>query len=123
MNEETQTEEERPKSNYENNSSSSSSSSSNEDYRDNRDNRDKGGDMGGDGDRRRHQRPRYRKKILDTRGLDMNYKNSEVMERFVSKTGKILPRRMTGATAKIQRKIAREIKRARMINLLPITKR
>ncbi len=75
------------------------------------------------GDRRKPQRPRYRKKVLDTRGLNLDYKNNDTMERFISKTGKILPRRMTGASAKIQRKIAREVKRARMINLLPITRR
>ncbi|MCB1172790.1 MAG: 30S ribosomal protein S18 [Leptospiraceae bacterium] len=76
------------------------------------------------GDRRPHQRKtRYRKKVLDTRNLKLDFKHPEVLERFISKTGKILPRRMTGATAKIQRKIAREIKRSRQINLLPITKR
>lgn len=81
------------------------------------------GEDDGMGDRRKSQRPRYRKKILDTRGLVIDYKKTEVMERFVSKTGKILPRRMTGASAKIQRKIAREVKRARMINLLPFSRR
>lgn len=75
------------------------------------------------GDRKRSQKPRFRKKVLDTRGLDLDYKNGEVMERFVSRTGKLLPRRMTGASARIQRKIAREVKRARQINLLPFSKR
>ena len=81
---------------------------------------------GGD-DRRRGGKPpggggRHRKRVLDTRTIDINYKNSE-LERFISRTGKILPRRMTGATAKVQRKIAREIKTARMINLLPFSRR
>ncbi len=66
---------------------------------------------------------RYRKKILDIRGIEIDYRKPEILQRFISKTGKILPRRMTGASAKIQRKIAREIKRARMANLLPFTKR
>ncbi|GIX40565.1 MAG: 30S ribosomal protein S18 [Leptospiraceae bacterium] len=66
---------------------------------------------------------RYKKRVLDTRGLEIDYRKPEVLQRFISKTGKILPRRMTGATAKVQRKIAKEIKRARMANLLPFTKR
>jgi len=66
---------------------------------------------------------RYKKKVLDIRGLEIDYRKPEILQRFISKTGKILPRRMTGATAKIQRKIAKEIKRARMANLLPFTKR
>jgi len=77
---------------------------------------------GDDGDGQRKPRSRFKKRVLDTRDLDINYKNIEVMERFVSKTGKILPRRMTGATARIQRHISREIKRARMANLLPFVK-
>ena len=74
-------------------------------------------------DRKKNQRPRYRKKVLDTRNLKIDYKHPEVLERFISKTGKILPRRMTGATARVQRQIAREIKRARQISLLPYTRR
>ncbi|MCS7206156.1 MAG: 30S ribosomal protein S18 [Leptospiraceae bacterium] len=66
---------------------------------------------------------RFKKRVLDTRGLVIDYRNPEVLKRFITKTGKILPRRLTGATAKVQRKIAKEIKRARMANLLPFTKR
>ncbi len=66
---------------------------------------------------------RYKKRILDLRGIEIDYRKPEILQRFISKTGKILPRRMTGASAKIQRKIAKEIKRARMANLLPFTKR
>jgi small subunit ribosomal protein S18 len=76
-----------------------------------------------DADKRRNQRPRYRKKILDTRNLDLDFKKPETLERFISRTGKILPRRMTGASARVQRLIAREIKRAREVSLLPFTKR
>ena len=38
---------------------------------------------------------------------------------FTSETGKILPRRVTGVSAKTHRKITREIRRARAVNLLP----
>jgi small subunit ribosomal protein S18 len=66
---------------------------------------------------------RYKKRVLDTRGLEIDYRKPEILQKFISKTGKILPRRMTGASAKVQRRIAKEIKRARMANLLPFTKR
>lgn len=79
--------------------------------------------LGDDGDSPRKPRSRFKKKVLDTRGLNLDYKNIEVMERFISKTGKILPRRMTGATARIQRQISREVRRARMANLIPFVKR
>ncbi len=66
---------------------------------------------------------RFKKRILEVKISDIDYRNPDVLQRFISKTGKILPRRMTGASAKLQRKISREIKRARMANLLPFTKR
>ena len=74
-------------------------------------------------DKKKFQRNRFKKRILDTRNLNLDYKDSETLERFISKTGKILPRRMTGANARIQRKIAREIKRSRMIQLIPFSRR
>ncbi len=49
----------------------------------------------------------------------LSYKNPELLMRFITDRGKILPRRITGVSAKYQRKLAREIKRARQIALLP----
>ncbi|MBN2618587.1 MAG: 30S ribosomal protein S18 [Spirochaetales bacterium] len=49
----------------------------------------------------------------------MDYKNAESLKRFVSDTGKILPRRITGTCASHQRALTREIKRARTIAVLP----
>jgi small subunit ribosomal protein S18 len=49
----------------------------------------------------------------------IDYKNPELLSRFTSETGKILGRRITGVSAKLHRKITREIKRSRSINLLP----
>ena len=66
---------------------------------------------------------RSRRRILDTRKISIDYKKSAVLERFISKTGKILPRRVTGANALVQRRIAREVKRARHIGLLPYSDR
>ena len=44
--------------------------------------------------------------------------NIELLRNFVSQTGKILPRKVTGASAKLHRLFTREIKRARALNLL-----
>ena len=51
----------------------------------------------------------------------LDYKNPELLKLFVTSTGKILPRRITGVSAKNQRKLRREILRARQIALLPYT--
>jgi len=48
-----------------------------------------------------------------------NYKDVELLKKFVSEQGKILPRRVTGNCAKHQRTLAIAIKRAREIGLLP----
>uniref|UniRef100_UPI0038B5E81D 30S ribosomal protein S18 n=1 Tax=Thermus filiformis TaxID=276 RepID=UPI0038B5E81D len=53
----------------------------------------------------------------------LDYKNVEVLRKFLSETGKILPRRRTGLTAKEQRILARTIKRARVLGLLPFTEK
>lgn len=55
---------------------------------------------------------------LDIPVEKINYKNDDVLKLFTTDTGKILPRRVTGVSAKLHRKITREIKRARAINLL-----
>ena len=49
---------------------------------------------------------------------DVTFRNTDVLRRFVSGQSKILPRRKTGLSAKSQRHVAREIKRAREMGLL-----
>jgi small subunit ribosomal protein S18 len=49
----------------------------------------------------------------------VDYKDSDSLRRFTTERGKILPRRITGTCAKHQRLVAREIKRARSLALLP----
>jgi len=49
----------------------------------------------------------------------IDYKDVELLKRFISPRGKILPRRITGVSAKYQRKLTTAIKRARNIALLP----
>ena len=66
---------------------------------------------------------RKKKKICQLcAGRSINYKNSEILRKYINEKGKILPRRVTGACAKHQRNIAMQIKRARMIALLPFSK-
>ena len=50
-----------------------------------------------------------------------DYKNPQQLKYFISDRGKIVPRRISGLTAKQQRQLTREIKRARNIALLPYT--
>ncbi len=49
----------------------------------------------------------------------IEYKDVELLRRFISANGKITPRRVTGTSAKYQRMLATAIKRAREIALLP----
>ncbi|MCT7698652.1 MAG: 30S ribosomal protein S18 [Lactobacillus crispatus] len=49
----------------------------------------------------------------------VDYKDVDLLKRFISEIGKILPRRVTGTSAKNQRKVANAIKRARIMGLLP----
>jgi small subunit ribosomal protein S18 len=46
------------------------------------------------------------------------YTNPDLLAKFTTDTGKILPRRVTGVSAKLHRQITREIKRARAVNLM-----
>jgi small subunit ribosomal protein S18 len=55
-------------------------------------------------------------------GEKVDYKDVRRLQRFLTERGKILPRRATGLTAKQQRQVARSIKRARLIALLPYVK-
>ena len=56
-------------------------------------------------------------------GKDVDYKDVEVMKKYVSADkGKILPRRVTGTCAKHQRCVANEVKKARFMALLPFVK-
>jgi small subunit ribosomal protein S18 len=51
----------------------------------------------------------------------IDYKQVDLLKRFVSERGKILPRRVTGTCAKYQRQLTVAIKRARQMALLPYT--
>ena len=62
---------------------------------------------------------RMTRKRLDLTPVRISYKIPDILTKFTSETGKILPRRVTGVSAKMHRKITREIKRARAVSLLP----
>jgi small subunit ribosomal protein S18 len=49
----------------------------------------------------------------------VDYKDVDLLKRFISERGRILPRRVTGTYAKNQRKLTKAIKRARIMGLLP----
>ena len=51
--------------------------------------------------------------------LLLDYKESKTLRLFISDTGKVTPRRISGTCAKHQRKLTLQIKRARQIALLP----
>lgn len=64
---------------------------------------------------RRYQRRRQTVFVPDY----VDWKDVDYLRRFIPERGKILPRRISGVTAKDQRRIARAIKRARTMALLP----
>jgi small subunit ribosomal protein S18 len=63
----------------------------------------------------------FKKKVCKfcVQKLKINYKDADVLRRFITERGKILPRRITGTCAKHQRALALAIKQARSIALLP----
>ena len=49
----------------------------------------------------------------------INYKEYKFLSKFITEQGKIIPAHVTGVSAKYQRMLTREIKKARMLALLP----
>jgi small subunit ribosomal protein S18 len=90
---------------------------SQQDGRDGEDRGSRGGGGGGGG----KGKVFFKKKVCKfcTQKLKIDYKDADVLRRFITDRGKILPRRITGTCAKHQRALAAAIKRARIIALLP----
>lgn len=65
------------------------------------------------------RRGRSRRNAYCPDGKCFDYKDPDTLRRYLSETGKIKPRRQTGNCARCQRELAREIKRARHLALLP----
>lgn len=70
------------------------------------------------GERRYYSRPKICQFCAD-KNIRIDYKNVDLLKRYVSEDGKIRPRRQTGTCARHQRAVAGAIKRARYIALLP----
>jgi len=52
---------------------------------------------------------------------EIDYKDIDLLKQYITETGKIVPSRITGTSAKYQRQLAKAIKRARYVALLPYT--
>lgn len=52
---------------------------------------------------------------------EIDYKDIELLKSYITETGKIIPARITGTSAKFQRMLAVAIKRARFLALIPYT--
>jgi small subunit ribosomal protein S18 len=62
----------------------------------------------------------FRKRLSPIKpGDPIDYKDVELLRKFVTERGKILPRRISGLTAKQQRDVTLAIKRSRQIALMP----
>src|SRR6476660_64764 len=83
---------------------------------------DEGLDRDGDDRRGGKGRGSVRKKLLsDEIFQKVDYKNPQVLRAFVTDRGKMIPRRITGASARQQRVISSALRRARMLALLPFS--
>jgi small subunit ribosomal protein S18 len=72
----------------------------------------RGGGFGG-------KRLRRKQNIFCPDGKCFDYKDIDTLKRYVTESGKIKPRRQTGNCSRCQRQLAREVKRARHLGLLP----
>ncbi len=62
----------------------------------------------------------FKKKLSPIKpGDPIDYKDVDLLKKFITDRGKILPRRLTGLTAKQQRDLTTAVKRARIVALLP----
>ena len=59
--------------------------------------------------------------MTESNNKNFNYKNVDLLKRYITETGKIIPARVTGVSASNQRKLTKSIKIARFLALLPYT--
>lgn len=79
------------------------------------------GGRGGPGGGKRGGFFQGRRRVCPIKYEEVDWKNMDSLRYFVSDDGSIRPRRKTGANAKLQRKVAVMVKRARHMALLPYT--
>ena len=76
--------------------------------------------MAANNNRRNNMRRRKKVCYFTKNNIEsIDYKDVELLKKFISERGKILPRRVTGTSAKYQRMLTTAIKRARHMALLP----
>ncbi len=75
-------------------------------------------DTGKDGKRRRRPPKKVIRKRIDINAVAIDFKNTDMVKKFITESGRILPRRITGMPAKLHRKLTTEIKRARNVLLI-----
>ena len=68
------------------------------------------------------RRPQKSCPFCESRVRFIDYKDDRTLGRFLTDTGKILPSRLSGASARHQRQLAKAIKKARYLALIPYTK-
>jgi small subunit ribosomal protein S18 len=78
--------------------------------------------MDGDQDKRRLYLRRKTCKFCADKSAKIDYKDPEILKRFITLGGKIIPRRMSGNCARHQRQLAHTIKISRYVALLPYVK-
>lgn len=80
-----------------------------------------GGEGGERGERNKFfAKPKFCQFCAD-KNLTIDYKNVELLKKYVTEDGNIRPRRQTGACAKHQRVVAGSVKQARLVALLPFS--
>ena len=79
----------------------------------------RGGGRRGGGPPWRGRGRRRRRGTYCPKGRCFDYKDIDMLSRYINESGKIKPRRQTGNCSRCQRELAREIKRARHLALLP----
>jgi len=66
----------------------------------------------------------YRRKVSPLKPNEpIDYKDVELLSKFLTEQGKLLPRRLTGLTTKQQTQITNAVKKARILSLLPFVNR
>lgn len=84
-----------------------------------RDDRDRDHGSGASGSPKRRGRRRRICRFCADRALLIDYKDPQTLRYFITDRGRIVPRRISGTCAKHQRAVARAIKRARNIAIMP----
>lgn len=80
---------------------------------------------GGDKQYKSKQKVFFKRKVCKfcTKKINIDYKDADLLRKFTTERGKIMPRRILGTCAKHQRKLNLAIKRARVLALLPFVER